>query len=511
MPGRTPGAARPLAPAVGGVPAVQPSPAPAANGAPARRPVGSAGPPTEIQRRPFTPPPGSVASRAAGGSVLNPAGSQAVLGQVNGARSVMRGANRRPLPQGQVTVHDNGGLTLNAGGRRYEVRANGALASYRANGLTAAFRPDGRLRSLQTPDMEIRHGGRGGRVIAVHRPDHTVLVSTGPRSGYLERPLVLGNRSFIHRTYVFHGAASARFFRPYRYHGLTLPAYIAQAYYPAAFYGWMSYPWQRPVAYAWPWLGRPWYGMYRGYFAPAPYYPGAYLWLTDYVLAETMAAGYEDDSQPGDDASYTAASLPGDAELPADDELYADADTPIGAELKAAIAEELRQQIAAEVAMSNGDQDPSQVDLPGSLKPNRLFVASQNLEVKTTGQRTCELSHGDVLRLIATPPEGASTASLRVVAGKRYDCPAGAQVTVSLQDLQEMQNDLRAQLDAGLDALCGGQGRDGLPAAPPAAMAPARPGTPGAPGAEAGVEAMLTAEQRQAGQAESSVAQAVGN
>jgi len=449
-----------------------------------------------------------VAARAAGGAVLNPSGSQSVLGQVNGARSAMHGANRRPLPRGEVIVHDNGRLTLNAGARRYEVRANGALASYHANGVTAAFRPDGRLRSLQTPGMAIRHGASGGRVIAVQRPDHTALVSTGRGSGYLERTLALGNGGLIHRTYVLHGAAWSRFFRPYQHRGLMLPAYITRAYYPAAFYTWLSYPWQTPVGYEWPWLRRPWFPAYRNYFAPAPNYSDAYLWLTDYVLAETMAAGYEDNWQPGGDASYSAAFPPDDAAGPADDELDADADTPIGAELRAAIAEELRRQIAAEDAMSNGDQDPSHVDLPGSLKPDRLFVASRTLEVRAAGQQTCELSHGDVLRLIAVPPEDPATAILSVAVSKRYDCPAGAQVTVSLQDLQEMQNDLRSQLDAGLDALRSGQGRDGLPAAPRAALTPPRAGMPGAPPAEAGVEAMLAAEQRQADQAESGLEQA---
>lgn len=448
-----------------------------------------------------------MAARAAGGAVLNPAGSQAVLGQVNGFRSAMHGANGRPLPRGEVTVLDNGRLTLKAGARSYEVRANGALASYHANGVTAAFRPDGRLRSLQTPDMAIRHGASGRRVIAVQRPDHTALVSTGRGSGYLERTLGLGNSGLIHRTYVFHGVAWSRFFRPYRHRGLMLPAYVTRAYYPAAFYTWISYPWQRLVGYEWPWLRRPWFPACRNYFAPAPYYSNAYLWLTDYVLAETMAMGYEEDRQPGD-AGYSAAFPPDDAAGPADDELYADADTPITAELRAAIAEELRQQVAAEDAMSNGDQDPNHVDLPGSLKPNRLFIASQSIEAGTAGQQTCELSHGDVLRLTAVPPEDPATAILSVAASKRYDCPAGAQVTVSLQDLQEMQNDLRAQLDAGLDALRSGQGRDGLPPAPRAALTPPRPGMPGAPPAEAGVEAMLAAEQRQADQAESNLAQA---
>jgi hypothetical protein len=247
--------------------------------------------------------------------------------------------------------------------------------------------------------------------------------------------------------------------------------------------------------------------VYGNYFAPAPYYSNAYLWLTDYVLAETMSAGYEDDWQPAGDASDSTAFLPDDAAAPGDDELYAEADTPISAELRQALADELRVQVAAEAAMAAGGRDPAQVDLPASLKPGRLFLASQNLEVRTTGQRVCELSHGDVLRLLATPPEGSAAASLRVVASQRYDCPAGAQVTVSLQNLQEMQNDLRAELDDALAALSGGQGQNGLPPAPPAALAPPRPGMPAIPPADPGLDAMLAAEQRQADQAEANVEQ----
>ena len=35
----------------------------------------------------------------------------------------------------------------------------------------------------------------------------------------------------------------------------------------------------------------PWF--YGGYFAPAPYYPTASLWLTDYLLAENLKHAYE--------------------------------------------------------------------------------------------------------------------------------------------------------------------------------------------------------------------------
>jgi hypothetical protein len=82
------------------------------------------------------------------------------------------------------------------------------------------------------------------------------------------------------------------------------------------------------------------------------------------------------------------------------------------------------------------------------------------------------------------------------------------EVTLALQDLQEMLNDLRARLDAGLDALRGGQGQAGLPAAPRAALTPVRPGLPDGPAADAGVPALLAGQQRQADQAESGVLEA---
>jgi hypothetical protein len=56
------------------------------------------------------------------------------------------------------------------------------------------------------------------------------------------------------------------------------------------------------------------------------------------------------------------------------------------------------------------------------------------------------------------------------------DCPAGVTVTVSVSDLQEMHNNLRAQVEAGLGSLRTNLGQNGLPAAPPDAIsAPPRP------------------------------------
>lgn len=435
---------------------------------------------------------------------LNSGGSGAVLDQVNRARGGMPGVNRRALPPGQVTIHASGGLTLNAGLRSYEVRRDGTLASYSANGRSALFRPDGQVRSLRTPDLDIRRYLRGERVITSHRPDHSALVATGGRGGYLERTFPIGDRTFIERTYVRNGIPRPRFFRPYPFHGLRLPAYIPRVYYPAAFYRWLTLPWARRAIYPWPWIDRQWYRFYVHYFTPALYYSDSDLWLADYVLSDTLESGYEDGAWISDATGPAELDPPPGAAIEDEDQLYSDRDYPIGDELKADLAAEVGGQLDDERAMSGGDEDPTRVDLPAWLKPNRLFIVSQSLQA-AAGQRSCELSHGDVLRLIASPAPDSMTAVLKVVASKRGDCPVDLEVSLSLADLQDMLDDFRARLDTGLDALRSGQGQDGLPAAPRAALTPVRPGLANAPAADSGVPALLAEQRREADRAEAGI------
>jgi hypothetical protein len=145
-----------------------------------------------------------VASRTDDGKrILSPAGAASVLREVNSARTNLAGINKRPLPAGHVEVHSGGGLTVKAGdGRRFEVRSNGTLASYAKGDHTAAFRGDGRIRSMHTQTMDIARSARGQRTIVMRKADHSVVVSTGRQSGYVQRTVVVGSHSFIQRTYV---------------------------------------------------------------------------------------------------------------------------------------------------------------------------------------------------------------------------------------------------------------------------------------------------------------------
>jgi hypothetical protein len=78
---------------------------------------------------------------------------------------------------------------------------------------------------------------------------------------------------------------------------------------------------------------------------------------------------------------------------------------------------------------------------------------------------------------------------------------------VPLEALQEMQNSFRAQLDSGLQALREQQGKGGLPAAPMSAITPPPVPADEPPADIENVQAQLDAQQQQADQAETSVAQ----
>ena len=447
-----------------------------------------------------------MASRTAdGGAVLNASGASGVVYQINASRAFMRGVNNQALPVGAVTVRPNGNVNIRtAAGADYVVRNSGRLASIAVRGNTVDFRPDGRVSGIRTPAIDVHRGVHGERIVVSRRPDHSILVSAGPRQGYLERTVMFGKRPVIERTYVSSGHAHTLAFLAYSYRGLMFRRYIHRYYYAPAFYFWLFDPWARPVGYSWGWAGDPWFLYYSGYFQPYAMYPGATAWLTDYFLADTLAGAYDmqDQAQP----------LPGYddglADPPPDDEIYGPADSPITPEVKAALADEVASELSDESAVASASAGPEAEELPAALKPGRLFVVSSVLDVMTPGRQSCELTPGDVLRLEATPAADGEPALLTVMAAKRRDCPRGAAVNVSLEDLAEMQNNLRAQLDAGLEELRAGAGARGLPSAPASATPrPAMPDVQLTP--DPGVAALIDAQRQGAAAVEASTLQAV--
>jgi hypothetical protein len=562
----------------------------------------------------YAPPAASsVASRTSNNAtVLTPAGSERTISQVNTVRASMVGVNKKPLPAGQVTLQASGRLVLEAsGGRKYGLRRNGTLASFKsAKGVTAKFAPNGGVRSVQTGTMKIQHGPRGGRSVVKQLPNHATLVSYGKRSGYLERTVVHNHVALVQRTYIVQKTSYfvsdttyIRTFTPYSYRGVELATYAPGVYYAPEYYGWAYYPWAAAAAYTWGWSGEPWVGLDGSYFAPARSYASPALWMADYILGATLAAAYQEQQDfpaPDDTDAYAEEEAPAD-DGAAEGEAYAETSTPITPELRAEIAEEVRTEVAAENAVANnhasqqlsevlrpghdfvvatelgvssnqgncslssgdiirvmnptGSDSPTAVlavaaskrgDCPAGaqvevtlpdlqdmdnnlraqavasnqaapevqqlseiLQPHHFFVVAALLNV-SSDQGNCSLTGGDIIGVVNPTGSDSQTAVLAVASSKRGDCPAGAQVEVTLPDLQDMDNNLRAQMDNALAKLRSEQGRGGLPAGPRSAIAPPpRPAMDGVPASpEPSVGGMLTEEQQQASQQESQVTEA---
>ena len=79
----------------------------------------------------------------------------------------------------------------------------------------------------------------------------------------------------------------------------------------------------------------------------------------------------------------------------------------------------------------------------------------------------CTIGEGDVLQLNGAPPRNSPSADAVVLASRGSDCRKGSMVSVQLQDLQEMYNQMRDTVGRGMSDLQSKQGQSGLPALPP--------------------------------------------
>ncbi len=440
--------------------------------------------------RPPQPPPKVLSTRDSGQQIK----------ELNQRRQTLPGINRNALPQGQVTVHPDGRKAiLDNRGRQFDLRQDGTVSKVALRGgRIATYRPDGKIGSIHTNDMDIVHGVRGTRIIRAERPDHTRVVSMGRHYGYVERPVVWKDREYVRRTYVVRDVTYTRVYRTYVYNQVVYERYIPAYYYAPRFYGWVYYPWQGPVVYVWGWGGAPWYTYYGPYFSPYPTYPSAYFWLTDFLLAENLQLAYQANQEAQANARVESSQ--------------SGAAVPLSPEVKQEIAEEVRRQVMAEnTAASTGNQaaQASADAAPAVLDPKRkIYIVANTLQVQTADGVECELTAGDVLRLDTPVADGDQTAQLHVVSNKQADCPAGQQVTLAIQDLEDMHNQFQAHIDDGLKTLAAKQGQNGLPPAPP--PNPYTPEVP--PPDDTNATAMVDEQQQQADQAEVEVQQeAFGN
>ena len=189
----------------------------------------------------------------------------------------------------------------------------------------------------------IQHGLRPGDRRIVTERNGRRLVAMGPHRGYMERPYYRDRygRAYVQRTYWVHGHPYAYAYRDHFYHGVHYYRYVPGYYYHPVFYGWAYNPWAAPVYYNWGWGPAPWF--YGGYFAPAPYYPSASLWLTDYLLAENLKQAYEAEQ---DDAASQSVRPTNLASSPNPRRVEAPPQLQLSPEVKQMIEAEVHRQLA---------------------------------------------------------------------------------------------------------------------------------------------------------------------
>jgi hypothetical protein len=216
------------------------------------------------------------------------------------------------------------------------------------------------------------------------------------------------------------------------------------------------------------------------------------LWLTDYLLASTLQAAYQERVDAG------LAAQPGQYES-----------SPQGAltpEVKQLVADEVRRQLDLERAEQSTMGSDAGTNVPSMFTGNveHVFVVSRSLAVYA-GDQECTLGAGDVIRMRGVPPTDATAADTIVLASNGQGCPRGSVVSVQLTDLQEMQNEMQATIDQGLENLQQHSGQGGLPPIPASST-----GTVNAPfanqvKADANVNTELNQVAQDANQAEQEV------
>jgi len=372
----------------------------------------------------------------------------------------------------------------------------GGYKEYSQSGRTVRTDATGQVRHVEVQGIAgktvINRVPGGGREVITGRPGART-VSWGPNRGYVERPLRPG---YISRTYVYGGRSYAYAYREYHYGTFAYYRYVPAYYYGPRFYGWVATPWVAPVAYPWPVVAYPWFGFYAGYYTPYGFYGSPDLWLTDYLMSENLRMGY--DNQHSDESGTQA------------NQQVSNAQPTVTPEMKAMIADEVRQQLAAEQAAAA--QPPSAAGAAGSQAPpalsQKFFVVASNLEVTANGQ-PCTLTPGDIIERRGKDAGPDGNVAVEVVSSKKGDCLADSSTPaqVQLTDLQEMHNQFMQNLDSGLKVLADGQTK-GLPAAPAANAQPVPDGTV-TPSSDAG--AILLAQDRESTKLESQMSQGNGN
>ncbi len=438
------------------------------------------------------------ANRGAGANTNRGAGANTNRGA--GTNANTRGGNKA----GGAQAGNRGGTQAANHGANQASHHQPAGSTTRTtrSGASVSVRKNGQVRTIHTRNgMTINHGMHGNRRVEANHNGRRV-VAYGRHGGYSQRAYYRhGGHEYVQRTYWRGGHAYAYGYRSYYYGGHPYYGYAPGYYYGPAYYGWAYNPWPAPVYYNWGWGGAPWYGYYGAYYQPYPVYPFAALWLTDYLISANLQAAYaaQAEAAGGDQGQLVQPQFRQEssdviASLWSSDPLVAaslasaygsssrsyllgaaaggaaSGGAQMPADVKQAVADEMKNEIAAEKqAAANKDKDTASGgdQLPSALDPKiRYFVVSVDEDLTTSDGTECALTAGDVVYRTGDKPDDDNMVDATVKSSKKDECPLGATVGIDVSDLQDMHNSLRETMDEGLKKLADNNGKNGLPAAP---------------------------------------------
>jgi hypothetical protein len=337
---------------------------------------------------------------------------------------------------------------------------------------------------------EVSRGPAAGQVRVV-RYGNTV-------SGTVERTIRPGlvSRTFVSGGHVLH----TRVYQSHLWHqfgrAFTYETFVPAVRFPGVYYAWALAAWPRPVAYTWGWRAEPWYPTYGPLFTPYPVYSSPDLWMTDYIIAQSMQTAYqaqvaaplaqplppaspavqapdpsaaaapEQTSEPAPALEPSAApSAPQSSDAPSAPAAVPPAVTPqVKAQLNAEIKVQLQEQEAAAAMPATLTTQST----PPALRPNHVFFqVVQPLDVPSgTANHYCSLSPNDYVRRTGGMSSDDWTIPVVVELSGPSDCPRGLKTHIGLNDLNAMENEQEAQVMEAMQAASKSMGPNGPPSGP---------------------------------------------
>jgi hypothetical protein len=355
-------------------------------------------------------------------------------------------------------------------------------------------------RAAEGTFMRETHLGVGGRVrevsgsfaggqVHVVRFGNTVsgTVERTIRPGLISRTFVNGGHVLYAHVYQRHvwfpfGRATA------------YETFLPPVRYPAVYYAWALAAWPRPVSYTWGWRMQPWYPRYGFLFMPYPIYTSPDLWMTDYIIAQSMQTAYQaQTAAPAPEQpplEVPAASIPDSSDVapavqPSDvpppnvaPPVQQSSDTSSSAPvtMPPVITPQIKAQLNAQIKVQLQEQQAAAAtpvtlttqSTPPALRPNHVFFrVVQPLEVPSgAANRYCSLSANDYIKRTGGMSNDDWMIPVVVELSGPSDCPAGLQTRIGLNDLNAMENEQEAQVMEAMQAASKSMGPNGPPSGP---------------------------------------------